>query len=99
MDNLKWLQEWYIQNCDGDWEHCYGIEIGTLDNPGWRIDIDLINTNLENEEFEKIVLQKSENDWIHCCIVDGVFKGHGGPLNLVEIIEIFQKWCMEKERI
>lgn len=27
MDSLKWLQEWYIQNCDGDWEHCYGIEI------------------------------------------------------------------------
>lgn len=39
MDVFQWLQEWYIQNCDGDWEHCYGIKIGTLDNPGWSIDI------------------------------------------------------------
>lgn len=98
MNSLKWLQEWYLQNCDSDWEHCYGIKVGTLDNPGWYIDIDLIDTNLEDEEFEKIVLQRSENDWIHCHIVDGVFKGHGGPLNLEEIIEIFRTWCLEKSK-
>lgn len=98
MNTLKWLQEWYIQNCDGDWEHCYGVKIGTLDNPGWFIDIDLIDTNLEDEEFEKIILQRSENDWIHCHIVDGVFKGYGGPLNLEEIIESFQTWCLEKSK-
>lgn len=46
MDVFTWLQDWYIQNCDGDWEHCYGIKIETLDNPGWCIDIDLIGTNL-----------------------------------------------------
>jgi hypothetical protein len=96
MNALRWLQEWYIQNCDGDWEHCYGIKIGTLDNPGWFIDIDLVDTYLEDEKFEKIVLQRSENDWIHCHIVDGVFKGGGGPLNLEEIIEIFQNWCFDK---
>lgn len=33
MDILKWLENWYSSNCDGDWEHLYGITIRTLDNP------------------------------------------------------------------
>lgn len=96
MNALKWLQDWYIQNCDGDWEHCYGVKIGTLDNPGWYVDIDLIDTSLEGEEFNKVVLQRSADDWIYCHIVDGVFKGHGGSLNLEEIIDIFRAWYLEK---
>jgi hypothetical protein len=38
---LQWLQEWYLEQCDREWEHEYGIKIGTLDNPGWTITIDL----------------------------------------------------------
>ena len=29
MDPLKRLQDWYISQCDGDWEHTYGISIAT----------------------------------------------------------------------
>ncbi|KAA2301834.1 rhodanese-related sulfurtransferase, partial [Clostridioides difficile] len=25
MDTLKWIQSWYYENCDGDWEHSYGV--------------------------------------------------------------------------
>lgn len=24
---IKWLEKWYKDNCDGDWEHFYGIRI------------------------------------------------------------------------
>lgn len=93
MNALQWLQEWYKQNCDGFWEHCYeAVRIGTLDNPGWFIDINLVETNVETRVFDKIVIERSENDWIHCRVVNGVFQGRGGPLNLEEIIVIFQKW-------
>jgi hypothetical protein len=34
---LGWLEQWYYDQCDGDWEHAYGIRIGTLDNPGWSL--------------------------------------------------------------
>jgi hypothetical protein len=34
-DLISWLQRWYTAQCDGGWEHHYGITIGTLDNPGW----------------------------------------------------------------
>ncbi len=34
MDTLNWIQSWYYENCDGDWEHSYGMRIDTVDNPG-----------------------------------------------------------------
>jgi hypothetical protein len=45
MDTINWLQDWYKQNCDGDWEHSYGINIYTVDNPGWSVNIELTDTN------------------------------------------------------
>ncbi|WP_143316933.1 Imm53 family immunity protein [Clostridium sp. HBUAS56017] len=54
MNMIKLLQDWYNRNCNGDWEHSYGVNIGTLDNPGWTVDIDLIGTSLENEKFNKV---------------------------------------------
>jgi hypothetical protein len=35
MDEIRELQQWYLAQCDGDWEHEWGVQIGTLDNPGW----------------------------------------------------------------
>jgi hypothetical protein len=96
MDVFTWLQDWYIQNCDGDWEHCYGIKIETLDNPGWCIDIDLTGTNLEDEQFQTTSLQRSDNNWFYCEVADNIYKGHGGIANLKEIIEIFYQWVTEK---
>ena len=34
---LKVLQHWYQSKCDGTGEHMYGVEIDTLDNPGWTV--------------------------------------------------------------
>jgi ribosomal protein L37E len=36
-DLLSKLSDWYAAQCDGDWEHEFGIHIGTLDNPGWSV--------------------------------------------------------------
>ena len=38
---IHWIEKWYKGNCNGDWEHSYGITIETLDNPGWDFTIDL----------------------------------------------------------
>jgi len=45
MTNLEKLQNWYIQQIDGDWKHTYGIKIDTLDNPVWLLEVDLAETN------------------------------------------------------
>jgi Immunity protein 53 len=40
------LNRWYISKCDGNWEHQYGINIATLDNPGWLVTVRLADTNI-----------------------------------------------------
>ncbi|WP_201783398.1 Imm53 family immunity protein [Brevibacillus reuszeri] len=27
MEIIKWLENYYSSNCDGDWEHGYGIRV------------------------------------------------------------------------
>lgn len=49
MEDLKWIENWYLKNCDGNWEHSYGVEIGNIDNPGWYIKIDLKETYLKEK--------------------------------------------------
>jgi hypothetical protein len=86
------LQEWYFDQCNGDWEHEFGVKIDTLDNPGWVVTIDLIETEWENKNFDKIDKQINENNWIQCNVKDGKFIGAGGPKNLTDIIRIFIEW-------
>ena len=89
---IAFLQNWYDKHCNGEWEHTYGIKIETLDNPGWKVDIDLHGTSLESKLFEDLKVEKTEDDWYHCFIHEGVFKGRGGTNNLKDIIAFFQKW-------
>lgn len=90
MNNLEWLGEWYQRNCDGGWEHSYGIKIETLDNPGWHVSIDLKETDYYNLQIDKLNQDNGDNDWITCSITDGVFKGFGDNLKLDKIIQIFR---------
>lgn len=92
MDTLKWIQSWYLENCDGDWEHCHGINISTLDNPGWMVDIDLTDTGLEDKKIEIVDIDRSESNWVYCNVSDDTFHGNGGPNNLEEILMIFKTW-------
>ncbi|WP_075617944.1 immunity 53 family protein [Paenisporosarcina indica] len=93
MDSLIWLQKWYLKECNGDWEHSFGIRIETLDNPGWSVRINLIDTDLEDEIFNKVTIERHENDWIFCEInEESEFLGYGGPGNLSEILDVFKAW-------
>ena len=91
METLQWLQQWYQSQCDGDWEHTYGVDIGTLDNPGWTLKIDLDGTDLWEKDLDFVKIERSEHDWIMYKIKDMKFDAAGGPMNLTEIIEIFRK--------
>ncbi len=88
---LELLEAWYSGNCDGTWEHQYGVEISTLDNPGWQVRIDLKGSPVDTAEGPIVELTRSERDWVHCRIADGQFQGFGGPNNLSEILQHFQR--------
>ena len=96
-NELSELQAWYRTQCDGDWEHQDGIEIGTLDNPGWRVAIDLEGTVLDGESFA-VVEENYEHDtaWLRCWVADRKFQAAGGPLTLTRILRIFLQWAGSK---
>ncbi len=87
---IEWLQNWYARQCDGKWEHEYGIKIDTLDNPGWSIVIDLKNTELENLKIPYSLNERADEDWFGYSIENGVFKAAGGTHSLSRIIELFK---------
>jgi len=91
---LDRLQDWYLGQCNGDWEHQYGVKIDTLDNPGWDVEIDIRDTYLAGREFSKISIQRKEEDnWLLCWVNDEKFIGSCGPKNLEELLNVFFDWA------
>lgn len=89
---LSALQTWYRDQCNGDWEHQHGIEIGTLDNPGWHVRIDLPVEYKNLRPFEETQCESGPDEWMRCRVIDGRFEGWGGPTMLEQIIESFLNW-------
>ena len=96
LDTLHELQRWYQSQCNGDWEHSYGVKIDTLDNPGWSVTIELCKTDLKERPFTKIRQVEHETEWIHCEVRNQKFEGRGGPLMLEEILKNFLTWAVRR---
>ncbi|HEY4358468.1 MAG TPA: immunity 53 family protein [Acidobacteriaceae bacterium] len=92
METLSRLQQWYLDQCDGDWEHHYGVKIDTLDNPGWTLKVDLTGTSAEDHLLDRVTIERTENDWIHYRVENKQFMAAMGPQNLTEGIEAFLGW-------
>lgn len=86
---LEKLQGWYASNCDGEWEHARGVEITTLDNPGWSLEIDLAGTPLESRRMEAVKIDNGPEDWIYCSVDDQVFRAATSPQNLTRAMGLF----------
>src|SRR4051812_31919657 len=97
-DGLERLQRWYRSNCDGTWEHGYGIHLDTLDNPGWMLKVQLVGTPLADVAFTKVELHRSEDDWLVCRVEERTFQAYGGPENLAEMIDTFLRWAEARPR-
>lgn len=90
------LMKWYLDQCNGLWEHAFGFVIGSLDNPGVYIKINLRNTAMENVSFEEVKDNYELNDgWLICYIQDQEFNGTGSPDRIDDIISIFLNWVSE----
>lgn len=96
-NNLIELENWYKNQCNGDWEHEFGIKIENLDNPGWRLLVPLDRTCLEEKSFTTFEVDRTETDWIYCKKADGYFKGYGGTHNLDELIALFLSFANSED--
>ena len=100
--NLEWLMNWYVRECNNDWEHSYGVKIETLDNPGWTIAIDLRETFLEGRCFKSKHGQIAQDldewrdlgSWWDIKADGNSFEGACGPMDLSSVIGILRKWVV-----
>ena len=101
MNDIEWLQRWYASCCDGKWEHAYGVKIDTLDNPGWSLEIDLEETDLEGVPFAEIregtfvetFPDPDLSSWQHCKVENSKFIAFGGADDLEAIVLTFVEWA------
>lgn len=99
MNALARLQDWYQRQCNDDWEHTYGVEIGTLDNPGWTLQVDLADTELEGRAFAPVEVGigadsiADDPSWLSCKVEGRKFKAAGGPAKLEAMILAFLDWA------
>lgn len=91
---IERLQNWYSTMCNGDWEHTYGIEIGNIDNPGWKLVVDLVDTPLYGLSVEKTDFNiNHDTDWAFYKVEKGKFTAAGGPKMLEKILSLFLDWA------
>ena len=91
--SLTKLQDWYISNCDGDWEHSYGFKLETLDNPGWAVAVDLDDTHQENQAFtERRINYEHDTEWLIVSKKGSKLEGYCGPTELEAMLTLVTEW-------
>lgn len=86
---IKKLQDWIISECNGDWEHSFGVTIESSDNPGWIIKIDLEETKLADRgPIEKRWAQSKDN-WQNISITHSAFEASCSLTKLEDTIDEF----------
>ncbi len=99
LEPLAALQAWYASQCDGDWEQQHGIKIGTLDNPGWCLMVDLTGTILADRSFNDVKVRGDDDgDWCDCRVRGRVFEAFCGPGHLGDVISVFLAWAFAVAR-
>lgn len=87
------LQEWFAQHCDGDWEHDLGIRIDTLDNPGWSLKVRIEDTELHGIQTDWTAREESEHEWLSWRSTGLVFEAYGGPRDLGRLVAAFEAFA------
>jgi hypothetical protein len=89
MSPIQRLEKWYFAQCNGEWEHSYGVKIETIDNPGWSVQIELEGTGTDLQHVKRLEFDHGPDDWMHCIVKGSTFHGHGDPKKLERILEHF----------
>lgn len=101
-DLLQQIQQWYYDHCDGDWEHSYGVEITTMDNPGWDVSIDLWETDYEDLEYKEafegprtpefdlpVNNYDAQFEWYEIWTEKKMFRAYCSPMKLSYVLQRF----------
>lgn len=89
------LQNWYHAQCRDGWHTAKGIDIRSVDKPGWEVEIDLLGTTVEDKLFTPRKQMAGDTDWVHCWVDENIFYGSGDPGKLATIFDVFLHWVEE----
>jgi hypothetical protein len=92
-EGLGALQAWFAAHCDGNWEQEYGVSIGTIEDPGWELRIDLVGTPLEGSAHDPERTARAPEDWCEARSDGYTFHAMGGPHNLGELLDAFASFA------
>jgi len=91
MEILDWIQNWFKDNCDGNWEKDEVIQITTIKNPGWEVEIDISNTSIANINISWILNEKGAQDWYGVKIENKKFNASGDSGKLQFLLGLFKE--------
>ncbi|WP_410652829.1 Imm53 family immunity protein [Amycolatopsis sp. cmx-4-54] len=90
--SFEFLQSWYADQCNGDWEHEFGIKISTLDNPGWHVVVDILETDLEGRKVERSESEPGAEGWIWSRSDGEKYTSACDPTSLAKALFWFRKF-------
>ena len=67
----------------------------SIDNPGWRVSIELRGTPSEGRLLTQLDVRNGDVDWVRCFVKDEQFIGAGDPSKLKAILEYFLNFLGE----
>lgn len=91
IEVLEWIQNWFKDNCDGEWEKSEVIQITTIENPGWEVEVDISNTSIANTTINWILNENNKHDWYGVKIENQKFTAAGDPGKLIFLLGLFKE--------
>jgi Immunity protein 53 len=92
-EGLGALQAWFAAHCDGNWEQEYGVTIGTVEDPGWELRVDVVGTPLAGSELLRERTVRTAENWFEARCDGYTFHAVGGPHNLDELLDSFMSFA------
>jgi len=98
MNILDWIQDWFKNNCDGEWEHNEIIQITNIKNPGWEVEIDISKTSVAKLNVKWILNENSKQDWYGVKIENQKFTAAGDISKLSFLLNLFKDMIEKVEQ-
>jgi hypothetical protein len=92
MGDMDFLLSWFIEHCDGSWEHEKGVIIESLDNPGWRLQVQIRGTELDGFQSERQIIATGSS-WLHWWSTGELFHAACGPSDLPLALRAFEDFA------
>ena len=90
MDNIAWFEKWYANETYKNHGKKIEIKIETVENSGWKIYVDLKNTDFRRKDIEKEENYKTKYNWYKAEIKKNEFIGEGDFTKLSFLIRKFR---------